>query len=182
MINIDSESERREAAKGCLKRLAATFGREVPLEVVESYWLVLGQLPVERMQRAVEKAIREEKWLPTPATIRDHARSLPNADGASRNFGMLPPIAASPAASSQMTPEERLEIDDLGAMYRARWAARAQGLELSVDELADVIAARSTGTRARALAIAQEAVTTCDSQESPTLRQQWARRLREVSP
>jgi hypothetical protein len=75
--HIGTEQERRGALAECLGWLAGAFGRTFDRHATEAYWSVLGELPPDRMRRAVRKALSEEKFCPPPAVIRQHARALP---------------------------------------------------------------------------------------------------------
>ena len=120
---LGSEMERRRAAGECLAQLGAAFRVDFGPDAAETYWLVLAQLPVERMRRAVAKAIREETFCPVPATIRRHARSLDNAVG-----GTGEPLAVAKPYTPP-TEEQWKEIKAMNARLRKRCLAMAEELK-----------------------------------------------------
>jgi hypothetical protein len=119
---MTTKIELRRAAGECLAQLGAAYRVEFGPDAAEAYWLVLGELSAERMRRAVDKAIREEKFCPTPATIRQHARSLNNAGG-----GTGEPREVK--AYTPPTAEQWKEIQAMNARLRKRCLAMAEELK-----------------------------------------------------
>ena len=120
IAKIGTEQERKKALKECLRLLSAAFGRELGADAADAYWIVLGELAPERMRRAVDKAIREEKFCPSPATIRQHARSL--SDNGNELLSVQKPY-------TPPTAEQWEEIKAMNARIRRRCLAMAEELK-----------------------------------------------------
>lgn len=56
--------------------LASSFGREADQAMLLGYRLALGDLPLEKIESAVGRAIRELKFMPSPAEVRELAGVL----------------------------------------------------------------------------------------------------------
>lgn len=59
--------------KGLIAGLAITFGRELTEPLIDAYWVSLRDLDLAILQRAAAKAMREMKFMPKPAELRELA-------------------------------------------------------------------------------------------------------------
>ena len=146
--------EQAKEAQICIELLAETYGRHLKSGAFQGYCLVLSELEPHEIRAATERAIREEKFFPSPAVLRQHARALHTQANS----------ALPPETGARMSPAETREIADLGAMYRSRWAAREAGVKLSTEQLADVLVTRGRAAD-EAMRMAAEAVQTCAEQD-----------------
>jgi len=55
-----------------IQALGATFRTEVSAAMAEGYWLGLSDIPLSKVQQAVQLAIRESRFMPTPAELRSY--------------------------------------------------------------------------------------------------------------
>jgi hypothetical protein len=53
--------------------LAAAFTKSIPQETLAAYWDNLQDLDADRFKAAIREAVRECKWFPTVATLRELA-------------------------------------------------------------------------------------------------------------
>jgi hypothetical protein len=72
----DTEEQRRAALRECMVTMAGAYGRDFNSAAMEAYWLVIGAMPAEQLRAAFHKAMAEEKFCPSPASIRQHARAV----------------------------------------------------------------------------------------------------------
>ena len=70
-------SSDRKRCLGLISALAATFGKEVDEAMLMGFDLGLSDLPPDDVERAVRRAIRECKFLPTVRELRELAGEMP---------------------------------------------------------------------------------------------------------
>ena len=56
-----------------MRALAAVFRQEVTPAMLEGYWMGVGDLTVDELERGARRAIRECRFMPVPAEIRELA-------------------------------------------------------------------------------------------------------------
>jgi len=71
--------EDRQPFAECLAQLGHVFGRPVDAALADAYWRALDDLPLERVQGAVRRAVRESRGFPAPAVLRTLAGADVNA-------------------------------------------------------------------------------------------------------
>lgn len=67
------KQEDRSEFATAMQTLAAAFGKEPSKPLLEAYWMVLGELPIDGFKRAVSSALRSCKFMPSPAELREFA-------------------------------------------------------------------------------------------------------------
>jgi hypothetical protein len=77
MEDRPKESPTLTVFRECFAELSAAYGRTFDKHGFDAYWRVLRPLGPDRMRGAFEKAIQEERFCPSPAAIRAHAKALP---------------------------------------------------------------------------------------------------------
>lgn len=70
----ESEETRLATFRACMQELGGAHGREVSDAGARAYWRVLGHMDSKRMREAFERAMAEERFWPSPATVRAYAR------------------------------------------------------------------------------------------------------------
>lgn len=66
---MDSKEDRDKFSK-IMQTLAAAFGREATMDVIQAYWLGLKDLPIEDVEHGAAMALRELEMMPRPAHLR----------------------------------------------------------------------------------------------------------------
>ena len=69
-----NEPSPREVFLEGMTMLSAAYNRKWDDAHLDVYWRVLNGLDSERMRQAFEDAVKNERFLPTPATVRAYAR------------------------------------------------------------------------------------------------------------
>ena len=82
------DSEKREFLLA-MAALAATFRQEASEAVFEGYWRGLRDLPLAAVNVAVDRAMRECKFLPTVCELRERAGVISPADRAITAWGIV---------------------------------------------------------------------------------------------
>ena len=67
-------ADRRKVFDEGMTMLAAAYGKKFAQDQLDVYWRALGSLDSQRMFAAFEEAVKKERYLPTPATVRGYAR------------------------------------------------------------------------------------------------------------
>jgi hypothetical protein len=65
-----------------ISALAVSFGKEASEPLLMGYWLGLQDMPLPDVKRAATRAMRERKFMPVPAELRELAGELTPADRA----------------------------------------------------------------------------------------------------
>ena len=63
----------RETFKKGMMLLSQAYQRDANKDMFTAYWLVLSDMSDESFMNAVERAVKTERFWPTPAVLRDHA-------------------------------------------------------------------------------------------------------------
>lgn len=56
--------------------LAGAYDKQFSDAAMEAYWLILGAMSCGEIRAAFRRAMAEEKFCPSPAAVRQHARAL----------------------------------------------------------------------------------------------------------
>lgn len=73
------ETERARFAL-VVNALAALFHREISEAMLHGFWIGLDDLPIEAVERGAARAMRESRFMPTPAELRELAGDVSDAD------------------------------------------------------------------------------------------------------
>jgi hypothetical protein len=65
-----------------IRALAALFNREATEPLAHGFWLALSDLPMEAVERGAARAMRDCRFMPTPAELRELAGEMRLADRA----------------------------------------------------------------------------------------------------
>jgi hypothetical protein len=113
MEERQTESPTLIVFRECMAEFAGAYGRAFDKPGTNAYWRALRSLGPDRMRGAFEKAIREERFCPSPAAVRAHAKATPQREAAPKQKSYTPPTEAQWA-------EIRRDVEEL----RRRIAAR----------------------------------------------------------
>ena len=69
-----------------LLALASAFNRDVDEATAEAYWIGLNDLTLEQVGLAVTSAIRQCKWMPAPAMLRELVGVMPPGTRQARRY------------------------------------------------------------------------------------------------
>lgn len=79
-MNVSDKARFSAAVAGMFE----TLGREATTPQLRGYWMALGDLPIEAVERACLKAIRQCRFAPVPAELRQLAGEASPSDAAAR--------------------------------------------------------------------------------------------------
>lgn len=77
-----------------------TYRFKISPPVLDAYWMALELYSADVLRKAFAKAIREEKDLPSPATLVKHARAV-RAEAQPRSTESMPPMSDEDKAAMQ---------------------------------------------------------------------------------
>ena len=72
-----------------LMQLCDAFGKEYTVSRGKAYWLALNDLSLEHFRRAAVKCLRESKFMPVPAELREAVDIISAPERAILAFGVL---------------------------------------------------------------------------------------------
>lgn len=84
---MDSEDKSRFGL--LLALLGETFDKDITRTRLEAYWIGLGDLPADQFETAVHAALRQCKFFPAPAELRELAGHGSGNDAAVRAFAIV---------------------------------------------------------------------------------------------
>ena len=86
--------------------LAVVYSRELDEPMLEGYWMTLQNIPIERLKESARRAMREVRYMPVPATLRDYASDVRRETVQTRDQRLI----AEAKVGAQCTPAQDREF------------------------------------------------------------------------